>query len=325
MFSVNQGWQVLLNKAGINTGQLLSQCQLPGDLFIRKDAGLTPLQYFRLWTELGQRVGAPELALKIIQGINTDVFEPSIFASYCSPNLTVALERLSKFKPLIGPMQLDVFTQPEHTQIVLRYLNVPDQIPQILAAIEIGFFVQLSRLATKELIVPLQVVSPVNLGEFKEMTQFLGITPTDGENISISFSSKDVAKPFVSENIQMWNFFEPTLRKCLDEITQETSFQEVAKSALLEMLPSGQVTADELSQKLLVSKRTLQRRLSDEGTSFKTVLASVRKNLAKHYITQSELPYSQISFLLGYEDPNSFFRAFNAWTGSSPDNYRKQN
>ncbi|MBP0012560.1 MAG: helix-turn-helix transcriptional regulator [Roseofilum sp. SBFL] len=69
---------------------------------------------------------------------------------------------------------------------------------------------------------------------------------------------------------------------------------------------------------------TVQRRLGNEGTSFKLILTKVREELARYYITKSELPYTQISLLLGYEDPNSFFRAFHSWTGTTPDRIRSQ-
>ncbi|THB72619.1 MAG: AraC family transcriptional regulator, partial [Gammaproteobacteria bacterium] len=156
----------------------------------------------------------------------------------------------------------------------------------------------------------------------EDYAEYFGITPIKGDEISISFSKEDAAKPFLTENTQMWEFFEPGLRIRLSEISPEEGITQRVRSALLEMLPSGHTSIDDLAKRLLVSRRTLQRRLGNEGTNFKEVLSSVREELARHYITKSELPYNQISFLLGYEDPNSFFRAFNSWTGATPDSIR---
>ncbi len=71
----------------------------------------------------------------------------------------------------------------------------------------------------------------------------------------------------------MWEFFEPELRKRLSEINVEEGMSERVRSALLEMLPSGQTTVEDLARRLLVSRRTMQRRLGDEGTSFKAIAA----------------------------------------------------
>ena len=155
-----------------------------------------------------------------------------------------------------------------------------------------------------------------------DYADYFGVIPVKGDAILISFSAGDAAKPFLTENAQMWAYFEPGLRKRLSEVSTEEGMTERVRGALLEMLPSGQTSVDDLARRLFVGRRTLQRRLGEEGTSFKTVLTGVREELARHYITKSELPYPQISFLLGYEDPNSFFRAFRSWTGATPDSIR---
>ena len=91
---------------------------------------------------------------------------------------------------------------------------------------------------------------------------------------------------------------------------------------LLEGLPSGRSTIAEVARALGMSSRTLQRRLHDEGTSFQAVLGATRHKLARHYLGGTELTCSEISFLLGYEEVNSFFRAFHEWTGTSPEQAR---
>jgi len=78
-----------------------------------------------------------------------------------------------------------------------------------------------------------------------------------------------------------------------------------------------------VAERLAMSKRKLQRRLAAEGTSFQEVLRDTRHELARHDLHRTELPCAEISFLLGYEDPNSSFRAFHDWTGSTPEAARR--
>jgi len=168
----------------------------------------------------------------------------------------------------------------------------------------------------------IKVIAPIEFPNLDEYRDYFGVTPDKGKTISVTFSAEDAQRPFVTENEQMWSFFEPELRKRLADIKADEGFTNRVKAALHEMLPSGQCSIDDVARKLLVSKRTLQRRLGDEETNYQTVLSGVREELAKHYVKNSELPYAQISFLLGYDDPNSFFRAFNTWTGSTPESVR---
>lgn len=96
------------------------------------------------------------------------------------------------------------------------------------------------------------------------------------------------------------------------------------RSVLIEALPAGEVAADEKAHRLGVSKRTLQRKLGDEGTTYQKQLNHVRELLAKRYLTTTSMRTDEIAFMLGYAEPNSFLRAFNSWTGSTLSEYRKQ-
>lgn len=68
-----------------------------------------------------------------------------------------------------------------------------------------------------------------------------------------------------------------------------------------------------------MSKRTLQRRLEQEGDNFRNLVNACREHTARHYLLNTRLSGYEIAFLLGFEDPNSFYRAFMAWTGQTPE------
>jgi AraC-like DNA-binding protein len=89
------------------------------------------------------------------------------------------------------------------------------------------------------------------------------------------------------------------------------------------LLPSGRTQIDDVASELAVSRRSLQRRLSEEGTSWLDVLNAARMRLAQHYLTNTNLGTAEVSFLLGFEDPNSFFRAFRRWTDTTPEAWRE--
>ncbi|WP_441293095.1 SDR family NAD(P)-dependent oxidoreductase [Sorangium sp. KYC3313] len=107
------------------------------------------------------------------------------------------------------------------------------------------------------------------------------------------------------------------LRLC--EAIRSESFSPPLLAALLEGLPSGLVMMETIARRLGLSKRTLQRRIDDEGTSFQQILKETREALARHYLEETSLPVAEISFLLGFSEPNSFYRGFRAWTGTTPD------
>ena len=118
------------------------------------------------------------------------------------------------------------------------------------------------------------------------------------------------------------NFFEPGLKQKLIDLELEASTADRVKSALLEMLPSGQTSIEEVANRLAISKRSIQRRLNAEGSNYQTVLNATREELAKHYLSKSSFSQGEISFLLGFQDTNSFTRAFSSWTGKTPGQFR---
>jgi AraC-like DNA-binding protein len=88
-------------------------------------------------------------------------------------------------------------------------------------------------------------------------------------------------------------------------------------------LPSGNCSIECCARKFRISVRTLQANLSDYGLTFSDILEKQRIDLAKVYLEEGELSLDDVAALLGYAEASSFGRAFNRWTGSTPQRYRK--
>ena len=77
-----------------------------------------------------------------------------------------------------------------------------------------------------------------------------------------------------------------------------------------------------VARELGLSDRTLQRRIIDNGSSFRQLLLEARQELAHEYLNRPEMDVTEVAFLLGYEDSNSFYLAFRTWEGSTPSQLR---
>jgi AraC-like DNA-binding protein len=94
------------------------------------------------------------------------------------------------------------------------------------------------------------------------------------------------------------------------------------KAKITELLPSGSVNEEKVAAFLNLSVRSMQRKLKEEGSSFKELLNQTRQELAEQYIENSRLSINEITYLLGFSDPANFSRAFKRWHGVSPSQYR---
>ena len=96
------------------------------------------------------------------------------------------------------------------------------------------------------------------------------------------------------------------------------------KRMLAELLAAGEANADAACRALKLSRRTLQRRLRAEKTSFQKILNEVRAVLAVKYLRDRRLKALEVAMLLGYSSISSFTTAFKSWYDMPPAEYRQK-
>ncbi len=102
------------------------------------------------------------------------------------------------------------------------------------------------------------------------------------------------------------------------------SFYHKVKQSILHLVKPSFPTIEQIAAHLNMSVRTFQRRLKEEGFSYKILIDDLRKDFAIDYLKNQELSIGEISYLLDYSDPSTFIRSFKRWTGMTPNTYRKE-
>ena len=322
-FIVDGRYAELLNYYGIRVEEALRKAELPGDTFCHKAPVMKEEAYYRFMDAAGALIIDPQIPVQIACTDQIESFSPPIFASYCSKNGNVCIERLARYKKLIGPMVFQVQKENGHTEVVLTTETAKYELPQFLVETEFVFLVGIIRKATKETITPIAVnmKKPVTDTAF---SNFLGCTAVPAEHDGIVFLDSDLEIPFISYNESMWDYFEPELSRRLAELDIDESTSARVRCALTELIPGGACTVEDVAAKMGMSKRTLQRKLREEQTTFQKQLNNTREMLALHYIRNTDISTNDIAYLLGYQELNSFLRAFAVWTGMSVTEYKKR-
>ncbi len=319
-FVLDLGWGALLGDLGLRPADLLRLSNLPEDLLARDRPSVSPEGFNRLFDTLVAEIDSDAPGLALGQALAPESFSPPLFAAYCSENLEAAARRRSLYKPLVVPLNLDVNAMGGGLELIFGAepgIMLP---PEYIAA-ELVFLVSLARRATRHAVRPVAVefISPPASPEY---AVFFEHQITQGPFNRIVFTPTDSKRPFLSANPALFNSFAPDLRARLDQIERNASTRDRVRTVLMEALPGGHPDVGTVAKRLGMSPRTLQRRLGTEETSFQTVLQSLRERLARDYLEGTGYTNADISFLLGYEDPNSFIRAFHGWTGTTPEAYR---
>ena len=136
------------------------------------------------------------------------------------------------------------------------------------------------------------------------------------------FRVEDVNQPFVTHNPDVLELLAPRLEAELMQQLADRSLKDQAKATLKRLLAGQRPRLEDVAEELRMGARTLQRRLIEEGVTFQDLLEQARREMARHYLRQPSLELNETAYLLGYEDPNSFIRAFHKWEGTSPGDWR---
>lgn len=112
--------------------------------------------------------------------------------------------------------------------------------------------------------------------------------------------------------------------KYLKSLNNGDNIAAQLKRRLADLMASGEANADAACRALKLSRRTLQRRLKAERTSFQKVLQEVRRELSVRYLSDGRLKSLEVAMLLGYSNFSSFTTAFKSWYNMPPAQYRQK-
>lgn len=112
------------------------------------------------------------------------------------------------------------------------------------------------------------------------------------------------------------------LKRAITATTASLTTSEQIRRLLYPLLLEGQARTEQVASRVALHERTLRRRLDLEGTHLQQLISESRRDLALQLLRNTSLPISAIAQSLQYRDPNAFSRAFKAWKGTSPQNWR---
>jgi AraC-like DNA-binding protein len=108
------------------------------------------------------------------------------------------------------------------------------------------------------------------------------------------------------------------------EAVHDGDFQEELRRVLRTQLLTDRCSAAKVAELFAIHRRTLNRRLSADGTAFKVVADEVRFEIARQLLTDTAMPLGQIAAVLEYSEAGAFTRAFRRWAGQTPTAWRAE-
>jgi len=266
----------------------------------------------------------PAFGLRVGESLLPSHLGPLGFAWMASSTLKAAIERLQRFGRMYSEQEEMVTSEGHGVFKVEQRLRHNSLIEETVADAQQAALLTLCRTSFGKSLTPVFVrMRRSKPPDPSIWHQFFGVEVRfeQTENC-MGIKLSDAQKPLTGASRKMVLMHEEIIRRQLADMDRSEILNRTL-AAILEQLPSGSVSEVSVANALNMSKRTLHRKLSEKGISFRSLLTNARKELVSRYIDEPTYSVTEISFLLGYTDTSAFSRAFKRWHGVSPTQARE--
>lgn len=328
---------VALDQAGVDVARLAARCGLEVAAIEER---LTPAQAGQFLTAAVAAVPDPGFGLTVGATVQPELFGIVGFTAMSAATYGEALARIGRYKRLITGDGFELLPAGDCTTVRLHLSDAAAPYARYKVDAQLAFLVAFGRLLTRRAIRPEEVAVMFPPPSYRDRYAAFFACPVAfaAPANEVTLRNADLALPLISASPELGPIFVEQAEASLGAVAETAP--PAPRPLAPPVLPTGEMVhrtrsflrstlrgeppdLDTVAQRLVTSARTLQRRLRAEGSSFQQVLADVRLELARHYLTRTRLDSAEISYLLGFSHPHSFLRAFRRWTGMAPEEYRR--
>jgi AraC-like DNA-binding protein len=318
-----------LGAEGVDVGDLFARAGLKDfEAGAGRAADLLALsdQFSVLWETLAVASGDPLLGFRVFPPDPLSWLGVLGHLMLASPTLKSAADSLMRYMPLMSPIvHATIEPMAERTRIGLHLVGGARAVPQqrydftwnlLLATLR--FVAGRARLAP--VLVDYAYPAPSAASHYVE--RFGCPVRFGAAGNALEFANADLAARIPTANplaaAGLYRLLEERLAQA-----ERTSFAGRVRDLLPTMIDQGGALREAVARRLLISERTLQRRLADEGTDFSALVDEVRRAIAQQYLGSDGISLKNLSYKLGFSDPSAFHRACLRWFGKAPGEFQQ--
>lgn len=312
-----------LEAQGLSPVSVLRQAHLPQTLLCQEKITLRTDQFFSLWPAVGVLSDDPAVGLKIGSDPRVERYDPVTTAALSARSFGEALVQLARYKHLVCSEEVHLTEKDDTVAIKFVWPLATGLPPSLLLDAVFASVIALGRRGTGRALSPERVQFTRKASHRALYETHFGCPVMFGAPCdALTYSAAALRQMFVTSNPDLLAMLSPSLEAALAQQSARQMLPDQVKSVQRRLLTAQRSGIQEVAAEMNLSPRTLQRRLRNLGVHYKDLLEYVRCETAQEYLRQSSLGLEEIAFLLGYEETNSFHRAFHDWTGTPPGRWR---
>ncbi len=315
---------IRLQESAVSPEEVARRAGLPPGLLREQKILLTTEQLFAFWEAVGEVSGDPAIGLKLGSETRVERLDVVSLAALSAASFRDALARAARYKQLTCPEDIQVTTRGGECAVRFRWLRARGLECGVLTDCCFAWIATLAHRGTGGAVRPIRVELTGNPRDKRRYQEhFACAVRFKAPSSAIYFRAADLDRSFETHNADLLGMLTPQLDAELATRQADDDPRAQVRAVLRRSLAGRRPDLRDVARELASSPRTLQRRLGDLGVSFHQVLEESRRDLASHYLLHSSLELTEIAYLLGYEDANSFVRAFGRWEGMPPGRWRE--
>ena len=318
-------WKAL-ESYGCDNAALFKKVGLDPDKMRDPNARYPETALMRLWELALEETKDPCMGLTVARNWHPSTLHALGFAWLASTTLKDAFERLVRYSRILVDIDRASLEETEDAfcfKIItpIGYIRAPDESYDAYLAVVLD----MCRVSYGQELNPQRVTMMRGMpkhcsGEFFQL--FRAPIEFSASEDALYFGKAKLLEDLPTANTELARANDEIIQRYLASLDRANIAMQV-RTKLVEQLSSGHATQTSIAKSLNMSTRSLQRKLKEEGSSFKEILEQTRRDLAQQYVREGQMSTKEITYLLGFSEPSNFARAFTRWTGVSPSEYRE--
>jgi AraC-like DNA-binding protein len=314
-----------LGLLGLDATRVLKHAGLAQLAFVQGKLRLTTRQFFALWQSIETLSGDPAFGLRIGSEAPPDQYDVASLAALHSASFGEALRKVARYKRLVCPEEVSIDIRDGEAALEFRWTLADSVAPTALIDGAFAGTLQLARRGIGEPVLPRRVELMRRPAHEVMLSRHFGCPVRFGCAMDrLVFDEALLARAFITHNEDLLALMLPALDAALSEQTAADSLAQQVSALINRGMRGQRPSVEAIAKELAMSPRTLQRRLTEAGTSYQQLLDETRHSAARHLLSDTDLDAGEIAFFLGFEELNSFARAFHQWEGTTPLRWRSE-
>ena len=325
-YLAGKDFELTCSVLGMDLAAVLTRSRIQLGQSALADAQFSASEIARFFSTVVAEYDGDDIHFRVAKELVGNIHGTGELAFLVSSTLGEATRRLAKMKSWIKPVIYEIGDSKGSFEI--RVKSIAAEFP-MSALQEISCFIytmELFRLHSGQSISARHIQITDSVPHLDQISKDLGCTIKISDSNAMIFDASVRDIPLKPTHAFLSNDLDKEISKRQSQnalqINAHTPISASAKQEIKVRLIDD-FSSDSVAKSLSLSKRTFERRLLQEGTSYRQLLEQTRAEMALDYLTSTEYTVTEISYLLGFQEPNSFFRAFKRWYGQAPSAYRQ--